>query len=243
MRAQAPVAFGIRCRDRVLGQRSVSESEAKSESVRQAPAVVSPLLGPRGSTSLPRHHEALGAARAAPRPPPRPNYSSKGVADEQRVRRDHGHPPRRADEIPGERQARRRREDPRVGQAQRPVPSAGLLPARRRPGPPRREHTFEAIRQERHEAARCEVTTCDNQAALRIRLVDNRTSELGGYDDALAHLLLSYMEEDYEGTGYTQDDVDRLLEPPDLGDDDEESMAAVGEPVVAYQLSFDDETQ
>lgn len=105
-------------------------------------------------------------------------------------------------------------------------------------------HTFEAIRQERHATARCEVITCDEQTALRINLVDNRTSELGGYDDdALVHLL-SYLDEDYDGTGYTEDDVNRLLQPPDPGDDeDKESPAGVGEPVVAYQLVFDDETQ
>ncbi|RSN38584.1 hypothetical protein DMC64_41695 [Amycolatopsis sp. WAC 04197] len=107
-------------------------------------------------------------------------------------------------------------------------------------------HTFEAIKLERHATARCEVITCDDQDALRINLVDNRSAELGGYDDdALVHLL-SYLDEDYDGTGYTKDDVDRLLEPPEFDGEDEaggDSPAGVGEPVVAYQIVFDDETQ
>ncbi|UQA95638.1 hypothetical protein [Streptomyces halobius] len=63
-------------------------------------------------------------------------------------------------------------------------------------------------------AARCELVTCDEDTARRINLVDNRAADLGSYDpDALADLL-SFMDEDYEATGYTESDVLRLLAPP-----------------------------
>jgi hypothetical protein len=83
----------------------------------------------------------------------------------------------------------------------------------------------------------------DRPGSATFVVSDNRTSELGGYDDALAYLL-SYLDEDDAGTGYTEDNVARLLEPPDMGDDEgKELSAGVGEPVVAYQLVLDDETQ
>jgi hypothetical protein len=79
-------------------------------------------------------------------------------------------------------------------------------------------HTMESLAAEGYETARCEVITCDEQTARRINIADNRLSELGEYDnDALAELL-SYMDGDYEGTGYTEDDVMRLITPPDLDD-------------------------
>jgi site-specific DNA-methyltransferase (adenine-specific) len=72
-------------------------------------------------------------------------------------------------------------------------------------------HTMQALAAEGHETARCEVVLCDEDTARRINLADNRTAELGGYDnDALAELL-SYLDGDYEGTGYTDADIDELL--------------------------------
>jgi len=63
-------------------------------------------------------------------------------------------------------------------------------------------------------SARIEVVTCDDDTARRINLVDNRSAELGDTDrDALAELL-SYMDEDYGGTGYTEADVQLLIAPP-----------------------------
>ncbi|MFD7573295.1 hypothetical protein ACFV6U_22635 [Streptomyces sp. NPDC059810] len=63
-------------------------------------------------------------------------------------------------------------------------------------------------------AARCEVVVCDEDTARRINLVDNRAADLGSYDpDDLAELL-SFLNEDYSGTGYQDADVERLLAPP-----------------------------
>lgn len=72
-------------------------------------------------------------------------------------------------------------------------------------------HTMQALAAEGHEAARCEIVLCDDATARRINLADNRTAELGDYDnDALAELL-SYMDGDLEGTGWTDADIDALL--------------------------------
>lgn len=77
-------------------------------------------------------------------------------------------------------------------------------------------HTMQALAAEGHPTARCEVVLCDDDTARRINLADNRTAELGVYDnDALAELL-SYLDGDYEGTGYTEDDVEALITPPEI---------------------------
>ncbi|MDX3124930.1 pyridoxal-phosphate dependent enzyme [Streptomyces scabiei] len=80
--------------------------------------------------------------------------------------------------------------------------------------------------------ARCEIVVCDDSDARRINLADNKLAEMGGYDnDALAELL-SYMDGDYEGTGYTDDDVLALITPSDidlLADDDGPTDAEAGE--------------
>lgn len=77
-------------------------------------------------------------------------------------------------------------------------------------------HTFDAIKAEGHGSARCEIIECTDDEARRINLADNRLSEIGSQDlDALAELL-SYLDDDYEGTGYTEADVERLLTPPNV---------------------------
>lgn len=99
-------------------------------------------------------------------------------------------------------------------------------------------HTLQALAAEGHKVARCEVIQCDDDTARRINLVDNRSAELGGYDnDALAELL-SYMDGDYEGTGYTDDDVQALITPPDIeelepagADEDDADTTPPKEPV------------
>ena len=53
------------------------------------------------------------------------------------------------------------------------------------------------------------------------RSADNRLAEIGGYDDDELVELLSYLDDDYEGTGWTAEDVNALIEPfspePSLG--------------------------
>jgi DNA modification methylase len=63
----------------------------------------------------------------------------------------------------------------------------------------------------------------DPERAKRIVLADNRTNDLAGYDSEALVELLSDLE-DFEGTGYAQDDLDELLDEldreGDQGEDD-----------------------
>lgn len=88
-------------------------------------------------------------------------------------------------------------------------------------------HTHEALDKAGHATARCEIITCDDTTARRINLADNRTAELGEYDDEALAELLAYFEEDIEGTGYTSEDLDALLNPrvDELDDDTEPPVA------------------
>lgn len=54
----------------------------------------------------------------------------------------------------------------------------------------------------------------DDQRARKINLSSNRTAELGGYDDDALVELLSYLDGDYDGTGWSEEDVSALIEPP-----------------------------
>lgn len=76
-------------------------------------------------------------------------------------------------------------------------------------------HTMQALAAEGHTEARCEIVVCDDATARRINLADNRTAELGKYDNDALSELLSYLDGDYEGTGYAQADVDFLLSYPE----------------------------
>ncbi|WP_051854717.1 hypothetical protein [Streptomyces sp. NRRL B-1347] len=58
---------------------------------------------------------------------------------------------------------------------------------------------------------RTEIITCDDDTARRINLADNRTADLGSYDDRALHELLAALDGDLTGTAYTDSDVDDLL--------------------------------
>lgn len=72
-------------------------------------------------------------------------------------------------------------------------------------------HTMDAMLAEGwEEADTCEVDV-DDDAARRIVVADNRTSDLGTYDDRALLTLLRELGEDMSGTGYSLDDYDDLL--------------------------------
>jgi hypothetical protein len=75
-------------------------------------------------------------------------------------------------------------------------------------------HTTLALKAEGHKTVRCEVVQCDDDEARRVNLADNRLAELGGYDDDELVQILSYLDDDYEGTGWTAEDVEKLITPP-----------------------------
>ena len=52
--------------------------------------------------------------------------------------------------------------------------------------------------------------------ATKINLADNRTAELGAYDDAALADLLRALEDDYAGTGYQSDDIASVPDTEDL---------------------------
>ncbi|MFD5451214.1 DNA methyltransferase [Streptomyces sp. NPDC127100] len=86
-------------------------------------------------------------------------------------------------------------------------------------------HTHDALRAEGYTTARCEVIECDDDQARRINLADNRLAELGTYDQEALVELLSFLDGDLDGTGYSAEDVSALLgtdeEPAALTDPDD----------------------
>jgi ParB-like chromosome segregation protein Spo0J len=77
-------------------------------------------------------------------------------------------------------------------------------------------HTLMAARELGWEEIDTVFVDVDDDRAYKIMLAANRTADIGGYDnDALAELL-SYLDGDYEGTGYTDADVAALIIPPQL---------------------------
>jgi len=102
-------------------------------------------------------------------------------------------------------------------------------------------HTAAALEAEGHETARCEVIECSDDEARRINAADNRLGELPDpetgerYDsDALAELLAG-LDGDFDGTGWTEDDLDALLAedeelPPGGGGDPDDAPEPPADP-------------
>jgi len=75
-------------------------------------------------------------------------------------------------------------------------------------------HTFHAAKSLGWKEIAVTYVDCDDEAALRILLVDNRSSSLASYDEhALGDLLqeLATTDRGLIGTGYDPDDLDDLL--------------------------------
>lgn len=89
-------------------------------------------------------------------------------------------------------------------------------------------HTVKAFRQlaeeypsdDRWQSVDCWVVDVDDDRAGRIVAADNRTSELGGFDDRLLAELLSEFD-DLEGTGYDPQDLDDLANMLTLDNENE----------------------
>lgn len=90
-------------------------------------------------------------------------------------------------------------------------------------------HTVKAFRNlaetdsgnERWQAIHAYMLDVDEDSAARIILVDNRSAELGSFDDAVLADLLTGLP-DLDGTGYTDLDLQAITEmiggPPDIDD-------------------------
>ena len=96
-------------------------------------------------------------------------------------------------------------------------------------------HSLKAMRelaQEQPEDTRWQnidvwLVDVDEEHATRIVLADNRTADLGGYDNDILLELLDNLDGDYLGTGYDEDYIGALLgentpeeELPEAGDAD-----------------------
>lgn len=57
----------------------------------------------------------------------------------------------------------------------------------------------------------CHLVECDADEARRIVLVDNRTSDLAGYDNGQLAELLQSLGGDFTGTGYDQEALEGVL--------------------------------
>ncbi|MBF6460170.1 ParB N-terminal domain-containing protein [Nocardia puris] len=82
----------------------------------------------------------------------------------------------------------------------------------------------------------------DDERARRIVLADNRTADKGHYDVAALAELLQELP-DLDGTGYTDADLDALLESLEASDGPADEPPALGNPIISYNLIFDDEQQ
>lgn len=72
-------------------------------------------------------------------------------------------------------------------------------------------NTLAAMQREGWTEAEVKWLDVDDEQARRIVIADNRTADLGTYDDRALVQLLREVGEDLEGTGYDLDDFDDLL--------------------------------
>lgn len=100
--------------------------------------------------------------------------------------------------------------------------------------------TRDAFRANGVDTLRVEVIECDDEEAARIVLVDNRTADLGRYDDAQLLELLQKAGDDLAGTGWDEAavaDLEAMLNAPvslhpdgdDWSDEDSDRAAAANE--------------
>lgn len=87
-------------------------------------------------------------------------------------------------------------------------------------------HTLMAARDAGWPEVAVSWVDVDDDHAARIVAADNRTADLGGYDERLLAELLGELP-DLAGTGYTEDDLDRLVR--DLNGDTDDAGAAAGD--------------
>lgn len=104
-------------------------------------------------------------------------------------------------------------------------------------------HTVKAARSLRWEQVAVTYVDVDDDAAARIVVADNHSSDIATNDDQVLLDLLESLP-DLDGTTYDESDLDALilkLNPED--DDAEESISLSSGPVASYTLVFDNEGQ
>lgn len=73
-------------------------------------------------------------------------------------------------------------------------------------------HTFHAAKHLGWKEISVVFVEADDEQAKRIVLADNKTADLGAYDDQLLAELLADMQGDYTGTGYQDDEANALID-------------------------------
>lgn len=96
-------------------------------------------------------------------------------------------------------------------------------------------NTLEALEARGDEAARCEIVRCDDQTALRVNLVDNKSNDEATYDDEARARIILLLDGELSGSGYDEDEVDALV-----ARFEEEEFTEVAEPEVA---DFNDDAE
>jgi hypothetical protein len=86
----------------------------------------------------------------------------------------------------------------------------------------RGNHTLLAAREEGWETVDVVLVDVDADQARRVVLVDNKLPEMGTYDIEALTAELQELD-DLEGTGYTQEDLDKLLYQDEVDDDPKDS--------------------
>lgn len=90
-------------------------------------------------------------------------------------------------------------------------------------------HTYLAAKGLDWKSIEVAYVDVDDERAARIVLVDNRTADLGDYDETVLTNLLTDLP-DLDGTGYTTDDLDELLaDLRDAAADAEDAAAGEGD--------------
>ena len=79
-------------------------------------------------------------------------------------------------------------------------------------------HTLKAARSLGWDNVAVDWVDVDDEGARRIVLADNRTADRGRYDNDMLIAEISQLES-FEGTGYTQEDLDKLLAGPEEGEE------------------------
>lgn len=92
-------------------------------------------------------------------------------------------------------------------------------------------HTWKAAKNLGWSEIAVSFVDCDDKAAKKIVLADNRTSDLGSFDDAILLELLDALE-GWQGTGYNDDEFDKIdglyeAPLPSLKDETDEEKPSV----------------
>lgn len=101
--------------------------------------------------------------------------------------------------------------------------------------------TWRAAREEGRDTMAVHVLDVDDDTAKRIVLMDNRSSERGGWNEQALTELLASLDGDFDTTGYTQADLDKMVLAAEKEAAEANTEPALG--AVEYRLVIDCESE